>query len=50
MIASFLRAILTLLTLLLLTTPIQTVTSSEVGHILMDNYDDGSEMNQRIIL
>ena len=50
MIASPLQALLFLTALLLLTAPAKAVTSSEVGNILLDNYDDGSEMNQRIIL
>ena len=50
MIASQLQAFLLILSLALLAHQVQAVTSSEVGHILLDNYDDGSEMNQRIIL
>jgi len=50
MIAPRATVLLLLLAFALFAFEVQTVSSSQVGHILMDNYDDGSEMNQKIIL
>lgn len=42
--------LLLLVTLALMASQVQAVSSSQVGHLLMENYDDGSEMNRKIIL
>ena len=42
--------LLLLVALALMASQAQAVSSSQVGHLLMENYDDGSEMNQKIIL
>ena len=39
-----------ILVLVFLPSPVEGISSSEVGNVLLDNYDDGSEMNQRIML
>ena len=50
MIASSQNKPLIIVITILLICSAQALSSAEVGHILLDNYDDGSEMNQKIIL
>ena len=50
MIASPLNRLFTIVITIFLLCSAQALSSAEIGHILLDNYDDGSEMNQKIIL